>query len=81
MLTVGVSLDVEKSLPVKINFTGKPKAGAKSYLVTGPSFKSMNTGAQPEVKVVEADVKDFATGSSLQVPPASLLALTWESEN
>jgi len=76
------SLDVEKPQSVKINFTGKPKAGAKSYMVTGPSFKATNLAATgPEVKVIESEIKDFVPGSELQVPPASLVALTWESEN
>jgi len=73
------NLDVTKSLPVKINFTGTPKGKVVSWQVVGGTHLSNNEPEinEPQVFLKESEIKDFKSGYCLTLPAASIITIVW----
>ena len=76
-----VNLDTKDPHDVKVNFPGTVKdKAARAWRLAADSIAANNeyeTG-EPQVKIEESTVRDFATGKTISLPPHSMLALKWE---
>lgn len=77
---VVVNLDTNKAREVAVAFEGAADGPATSWLLAADSITANNEFEQPEpqVKVQENEVADFASGHRLTLPAHSMIALKWK---
>ncbi len=78
-----VSLDTSKPHPVAVAFDGKVAGGkARQWLLTAEKITANNEfeSPQPQVRVIERTINDFQSGARLNLPPFSMLALSWQTD-
>jgi alpha-L-arabinofuranosidase len=77
-----VNLDVANAQEVAVKFAGRTADGAQSWLLTAAKITDNNEfeQPQPQVKVTEAKLADFQSGSSVTIPAHSMIAVKWELE-
>ena len=76
-----LNIDTSKPHPVAVAFDGTVKDKvATRWSLTAPSITASNEFEQPEpqVKLVESEIPNFASGHQLTLPPHSAMALEWE---
>ena len=76
-----LNIDTSKPHPVAVAFDGTVKdEKATRWSLTAPSIAASNEFEQPEpqVKLVESRIPNFASGHRLILPPHSACALAWE---
>jgi hypothetical protein len=76
-----LNLDVRQSHPVRIEFDGAVAGGkARQWLLTADRAGSNNEPEEPSPQVVlrERMLDSFASGSRIELPKHSMLALGWE---
>ena len=73
------NVDVTKSLPATIQFSGTPKGKARSWQVLGGNHLSNNEPEldKPQVFLKESEIADFKSGYTLTLPPASIITIQW----
>ena len=73
------NVDVTKSLPVTVKFTGKPKGKVVSWQVVGGTHLSNNEPEinEPQVFLKESEIKNFKSGYELTLPAASIITIVW----
>ena len=78
-----LSLDTSKPHAVSVAFDDKV-AGSKAHqwLLTAEKITANNEfeSAQPQVRVIERTINDFQSGARLNLPPFSMLAVSWETD-
>lgn len=79
-----VSNDPREAQPVNVAFSGGVKGGkAQSWLMVTPGLEGTNehdwAPEAPQVTVKEEPI-NFKSGTGLQLPPATIMALEWENE-
>ncbi len=78
-----MNLDPVREQTVRIEFDGEAAGGkASSWLVSGPEPFADNEPEreEPQVTMKEGVVDRFTSGTSVTLPPCSLLSLGWEIE-
>lgn len=79
-----VSNDPRETRPVVLEFDGTPDEGsARMWVLESPELESTNepdwAPDAPAVTVEESRPADFASGHRLDLPPATMVVLEWES--
>ena len=74
-----VNLDTAAPRPVAVAFDGEIDGAAESWLLTADGIADGNEFEEPKplVKVREASIEDLHSGSRMDLPPFSMLALKW----
>jgi alpha-L-arabinofuranosidase len=75
-----VNLDLKREITTKLEFTGGVQdAAAVSYLLSAARPNATNSWAHPEpqVKIREEKLADFASGAEIALPPCSLRVIAW----
>ncbi len=78
-----VSLDTSKPHPVAVAFDGTVTGGkARQWLLTAEKIAANNEfeSPRPQVRVTERTLTDFQSGARLNLPPFSMLAVSWETD-
>ena len=78
-----VSLDTSKPHAVAVAFDGKVTGGkARQWLLTAEKITANNEfeSARPQVRVIERTINDFQSGARLELPPFSMLAVSWQTD-
>jgi hypothetical protein len=78
-----LNIDVAEAHPVTVAFDGKVQGRiAERWRLVSDSLSANNEFEQPEpqVRLVEDAVKDFASGHRFTLPPHSAMALEWQVE-
>ncbi len=77
-----LNLDVEKPLPVTVQFDGAVAGGAHQWTLNAPNITDNNEyeSGDPQVKATEADMPDFRSGASLTLPAHSMTVVAWQAE-
>jgi len=78
-----VSLDTRETHQVAIEFAGKVTGGSvRSWLLTAEKISANNEyeSGWPQVTVTEQKLAGFTSGRQFDLPPFSMVALTWNVE-
>jgi hypothetical protein len=76
-----LSYATEKEQKVAIEFEGSPVGGATAWWLAGPELTSSNEPevGEPQVAAREERIADFKSGTTLTLPPHSMVSVAWET--
>jgi len=77
-----VNLDTSLPRPVAVRFAGKAAGAVQSWRLTAKKITDNNEFEQPtpQVKLTEEKLTGFQSGTTVTLPPFSMLVLKWQVE-